>query len=157
MSNRDKEDSHLLWWMKAGSVGGSDPPGPVCPVLGLPPQGSPPSLPGPLCLLSQGTPVQDHHLPGHPDLDTAVSSSWSFPLPSLPPVKVLTLASVSSGRMGPDWGGSLWKRVSAVEEKAQENTSASQLNFLSSPLAPAGPNQAGRGRKRPGWNGERTS
>lgn len=106
--------------MRAGCWGDSDPPGPVCPVPGLLPPGSPPSLPGPLCLLSQGTPFHDHHLPGHPDADTAVSSSRPSPFPTLPPVKVLTLASVSSGRLGLDWELSLWNRVSVAGEKAKE-------------------------------------
>lgn len=139
----DKEDSHLHWGMRAGSVGVSDPPGPVCLVPGLPPWGSPPSLPGPLCLLSQGTPHHDHHLPGRPDLDIAVSSSWPFPLPSLPSVNVLTLASVSSGRMGPDWELSLWKRVSVGEEKAQEKHHSLPAKF---PMQPSG-----SCRPQPGW------
>ena len=68
--------------MRAGCWGGSDPPGPVCLVPGLPPWGSPPSLPGPLCLLGQGAPFHKHHLPGFPDADRAVSRPVPAFLPS---------------------------------------------------------------------------
>lgn len=143
--------------MKAGCRGGSDPPGPVSPVPGLPPQGSPPSLPGPLCLLGQGSPFQGHPLPGHPAADTAMSAShvpWPSPLPTLPPGKVLTLASASSDRMVPDWELSLWDIVSVVGEKTQEKHHGppSQLNILHSSPAPTGRDQAGRDRRKPGWD-----
>lgn len=127
----DKEDPHLHWGMRAGSVGSSGPLDPVCRVPDLPPWGSPPRLPGPLCLLSQGAPYHDHHLPGRPDGDTAVSTSWPFPLPSLPPVKALTWASVSSGSTGPAWELSLWVRVSGEEGKGPEKT-PQPLNSTSS-------------------------
>lgn len=45
---------------------------------------------------------------------------WPSPLPALPPGKVLTLASASSDRMGPDWELSLWDTVSVAGEKTQE-------------------------------------
>lgn len=133
--------------MKAGCGGGSDPPGPVSLVPGLPPQGSLPSLPGPLCLLGQGTPLQGHHLPGHPAADTAVSTShfpWPSPLPALPPERsspwpqppLTGWAQIWSSHSGTP---SLWR-----EKRLRKNTTA--------PLAPTGCNQAGRGRRKPGWD-----
>lgn len=140
----DKEAPHLHWGRRAGSAGGSDPPGPVCRLPGLSPRGAPPRLPGPLCLRSQGAPCHGHHLPGRPDGDTAVSIYLpALPASFSPPVTVLTWASVSSGGMGPEWALSLWARVSVVEGKGPEKT-PQPLNATSS-AAPR-PLQA-----QPGW------
>ena len=144
---RNKQDSHLFWGMKAGCGRGSDPPGPVSPVPGLPPLGSPPSLPGPLCLLGRGAPLQGHHLSGHPAADTAVSTSHFPGPPHFPPFPqgrsspwpqppLTGWAQIGSSRSGIL---SLWQ-----EKRVRKNTTA--------PLAPTGRDQVGRDRRKPGWD-----